>query len=78
MRSNDIWYGLRNDLAWHQYVFKRAVKWLNGHNIKCEPSKIIWNADSMHLYERNVLDVKKWLEANDGFDPVDTEIIAER
>lgn len=78
MRSNDIWYGLRNDLAWHQFVFKMAVEWLNGHGIKCEPTKIIWNADSMHLYERNILDVKKWLEENDGFDPVDTEIISEK
>ena len=62
----------------HQFVFKKAVEWLNEHDIKCEPLKIIWNADSMHLYERTVLDVKKWLEENDGFDPVDTEIIAER
>ena len=77
MRSNDIWYGLRNDLAWHQFVMKRAVEWLNGHDIKCTPLKIIWNADSMHLYERNVFDAKKWLESNDGFELFEDKTIVQ-
>lgn len=77
MRSNDIWYGLRNDLAWHQFVMKRATEWLNGHDIKCTPLKIIWNADSMHLYERNVFDAKKWLESNDGFELFEDKTIVQ-
>lgn len=61
MRSNDIWYGLRNDLAWQQWVFKAVIEELNCKGVKCTAGKIIWNADSLHLYSRNVNEAKEWL-----------------
>lgn len=53
MRSNDIWYGLRNDLAWQQHVQRVMVNELIVAGIKCTYGDIVWNADSLHLYERN-------------------------
>lgn len=53
MRSNDIWYGLRNDLAWQQYVHKAMVNELIAAGVECSYGDIIWFADSLHLYERN-------------------------
>jgi len=61
MRSNDIWYGLRNDLAWQQWVLKQVVEELNIRGVKCTAGKIIWNADSLHLYSRNVDEAREWL-----------------
>lgn len=62
MRSNDIWYGLRNDLAWQQEVQKRMHAELKGqyHNLTLGP--IVWFADSMHLYKRNVDNAKDMLK----------------
>lgn len=65
MRSNDIWYGLRNDLAWHQFVQQQLLE-------KCKQVKpdvfhdiilgdIIWNADSLHAYSRNISAIKKYV-----------------
>ena len=61
MRSNDVWYGLRNDLAWQQWVLKLVVEELNHKGVKCTAGKIVWNADSLHLYSRNVDEAKEWL-----------------
>ena len=62
MRSNDIWYGLRNDLAWQQYVQEQFVEKLNAAGIKCECGPIIWNADSLHLYDRNYGEARTLLQ----------------
>lgn len=58
MRSNDIWYGLRNDLAWHQYVVHKMCQDLGMSIDKCE---IHWHADSLHLYKRNEQDINDML-----------------
>lgn len=62
MRSNDIWYGLRNDLAWQQYVQQMVVDKLNSIGIKCNCGKISWFADSLHIYGRNISEAEKMLE----------------
>ena len=62
MRSNDIWFGLRNDLAWQQEVQKRLVARLNEGGVKCEEGDIVWFADSLHLYDRNYGAARKMLE----------------
>lgn len=62
MRSNDIWFGLRNDLAWQQWVQEQFVQKLNSMNIRCECGNILWFADSLHLYDRNYGSAKKFLE----------------
>lgn len=58
MRSNDIWYGLRNDLAWQQEVQRMVLERIREYSYSkfkdVKLGKIIWNADSLHLYARNV------------------------
>jgi thymidylate synthase len=48
MRSNDAYFGYRNDWAWQKHVLDR----LAGH-LEITPGCIIWNAGSLHLYERH-------------------------
>ena len=56
MRSNDAVYGFDNDALWHQTVqirlaAKLAAKEAYGQDIFCD--NIIWNAGSLHIYERH-------------------------
>lgn len=57
MRSNDIWFGLRNDLAWQQWVQEHVLARCREYQPEMfkdiELGNIIWNADSLHLYDRN-------------------------
>lgn len=51
MRSNDVWAGYRNDVAWQQFVLNNLVNDLSiyyGHLDK----QLIWTASSLHVYER--------------------------
>ena len=48
MRSNDVWAGYRNDRAWQDHVHK-----LLSHDLNIEQGPLIWNASSLHVYERN-------------------------
>lgn len=57
MRSNDAWRGFRNDLTWQQYVLHKLADTLD-----VEEGKIYWNADSLHIYERDVDKVNKYME----------------
>lgn len=54
-RSCDVWFGLRNDFAWHCYVYQRLYNLLIANAIKLEKSYdgIIYNCDSIHAYERH-------------------------
>ena len=54
MRSNDAVFGYNNDINWHLYVQSKMVEELRvklNCNITEEP--IIWNAGSLHVYERH-------------------------
>ena len=61
MRSNDAVFGFDNDALFHQYVQKQLAEDLlfnktnilvnNDNPIICDP--IIWNAGSLHIYERH-------------------------
>ena len=54
MRSNDAVFGYNNDINWHKYVQSKMVEELRvklNCNITEEP--IIWNAGSLHVYERH-------------------------
>jgi len=53
MRSNDIWAGYRNDYAWQRWVLESLQKDLSLHYKDLEVGDIIWNAASLHMYERN-------------------------
>lgn len=48
MRSNDIVMGYKNDYAWQKYVLDMLAEKTN-----LKPGNIIWNAGSLHIYERH-------------------------
>jgi thymidylate synthase len=48
MRSNDVIYGYKNDYAWQKYVLDLLCK-----KTDLIAGDIIWNAGSLHVYERN-------------------------
>ena len=54
MRSNDAVFGFNNDSLWHKYVQQKMS------DILCDvldcpvwPGKMMWNAGSLHIYERH-------------------------
>lgn len=47
MRSNDAWAGYRNDFAW-----QLTVQYALANDLGIEPGFIVWNAGSLHVYER--------------------------
>ena len=49
-RSCDFWFGFRNDFAWHCYVYKKLCEDLQ---VEADSSGIIYNADSLHVYEKH-------------------------
>ena len=51
MRSNDaIEFG--NDIKWHKKIIDKIIGFLNKlFNINIKDTKIIWNADSFHVYK---------------------------
>lgn len=53
MRSNDAVYGFCNDVIWAQYVRDKLVTDLSNRGLTVFPGKIIWNAGSLHVYERH-------------------------
>ena len=53
MRSNDSVYGFCNDVIWAKHVRDKLVADLNKCGLTVFPGKIIWNACSLHVYERH-------------------------
>lgn len=54
MRSNDVVFGFRNDLAHHRNVAKRLIKDLKDNGVKVADEPLIhWHACSLHVYERH-------------------------
>ena len=52
MRSNDAWAGYRNDYAWQLHVLEEVVQELRYRGQYYDRGEIIWNAGSLHIYER--------------------------
>ena len=52
MRSNDAWAGYRNDYAWQLHVLEEVVQELRYRGKYYERGEIMWNAGSLHIYER--------------------------
>jgi thymidylate synthase len=48
MRSNDVVFGFKNDKAWQDHVHQKLADDLN-----CKVGPMIWNAGSLHVYERH-------------------------
>lgn len=53
MRSNDVIFGFKNDYAWQKYVLDKLALALD-----ITPGDIIWNAGSLHVYEKHFKLVK--------------------
>lgn len=48
MRSNDAIYGYLNDFFWQEYVHNKLA-----HDLGVDPGPIVWQAGSIHVYERH-------------------------
>lgn len=53
MRSNDAVYGFCNDSIFSMYVQSKLVDELNKRGLNVIKGDIIWNAGSIHVYERH-------------------------
>lgn len=53
MRSNDSVYGFCNDCIFHRYVQSKMVDRLIANGLNVIKGDIIWNAGSLHVYERH-------------------------
>lgn len=54
MRSNDAYFGYRNDYAWQRHVQTKLA-----NELGLEVGNLVWNAGSLHLYERHFKLVEK-------------------
>lgn len=53
MRSNDSVFGYTSDILWHRHVQSKMVDELNKCGLNVIKGDIIWNASSLHVYERH-------------------------
>ena len=53
MRSNDAIFGYNSDKAWHDHVLTKMVDDLNLMGLSVIKGDMIWNAASLHVYERH-------------------------
>lgn len=53
MRSNDSVYGFCNDCIFHRYAQSKMVDTLIANGLNVTKGDIIWNACSLHVYERH-------------------------
>lgn len=53
MRSNDAVFGYCNDYMWHKSVQSLMVDLLNKEGLNVILGNMIWNAASLHVYERH-------------------------
>lgn len=58
MRSNDLIYGYKNDVEWQKEVQRKLVNDLKDDYKDLQVGDIIWNAGSLHVYERHFTLVK--------------------
>lgn len=65
MRSNDAWAGYRNDYAWQFYILEEVVQELRYRGKYYERGEIIWNAGSLHIYERQFYLLDHYLKTHE-------------
>lgn len=66
MRSNDVVFGYRNDYAWQKHVQEQLyldLKSLEYHELQM--GEIVWNAASLHIYERHYPLLEKFIETGE-------------
>ena len=57
MRSNDAIFGYNSDFLWHKHVQSKMADELKRYDKDVVAGDIIWNAASLHVYERHF----RWL-----------------
>lgn len=67
MRSNDIVFGYRNDYAWHKYAQSVVISDLASHGVNVAPGSIVWNAASLHIYERHFWMLDEYIETGNAY-----------
>jgi thymidylate synthase len=65
MRSNDAWAGYRNDYAWQVYVLEQVTQELRYRGKFYDRGEIIWNAGSLHIYERQFYLVDNYIKTRE-------------
>lgn len=53
MRSNDVVHGFKGDAYWQKYVHDKMLSELREHYPNLTKGDLIWNAGSLHVYERH-------------------------
>jgi thymidylate synthase len=61
MRSNDVVFGYRNDYAWQKTMQMALIDDLSFHGVNVVAGDIIWNAASLHVYERHFKLIETYL-----------------
>lgn len=56
MRSNDVIFGYRNDIAWQQHVLNKLAE-----DLDIKPGSITWQVASLHIYERHFNYVEEFI-----------------
>lgn len=65
MRSNDVVFGYRNDYAWQRLTQDCVIADLEEHGVIVERGDIIWNAASLHVYDRHFWLLDHYLATGD-------------
>lgn len=69
MRSNDAWYGMRNDYRWHKFVMENLRETLSRKlNIPIKLGVIRWFADSLHVYKFAMPMINRFLNGETNAD----------
>jgi thymidylate synthase len=66
MRSNDVYFGYRNDRFWHNYVHDQMLHDLQATYPGLEKGDLYWNASSFHIYERHFPMLNDLIKAKAG------------
>jgi thymidylate synthase len=70
MRSNDIVFGYRNDYAWHRFAQKVVIDELLLEGVEVTAGPILWNAASLHIYERHFWLLDHFIQTGDPVPPL--------
>lgn len=66
MRSNDVVFGYRNDYAWQKHVRDQLYLDLKSMEyLTLEVGDIIWNASTLHVYDRHFHLLEKFIETGE-------------
>ena len=67
MRSNDMIFGFFNDFYWHCEVYEKMFKVLSMKFENLEYGKIIWIANSLHVYSSHFDLIKQICEGGENY-----------